>query len=120
MSQQYANTQPSDFVNYIRNVAIVGASGNQGSYIVNELLATGKHTVTAITREDSSSTFPQGVHVSKINYASQDSIVAALKGQDALIITMSTTAPQEQVKQLIEAAAKAGVKWVIPNEWGSC
>lgn len=119
MSQQFANTQPTGFVNNIRNVAIVGASGNQGSHIVTELLTTGKHNITAITREDSSSTFAEGVITKKINYASQDSIVAALQGQDALVITMSVTAPKEQVKQLIEAAAAAGVKWIVPNEWGT-
>lgn len=120
MPQQFANTQTSGFENHIRNVAIVGASGHQGSYIVAELLATGKHTVTAITREDSSSTFPKNVKVNKIDYASHDSIVTALKGQDALIITMNTRAPKEQSPKLIEAAAAAGVKWIIPDEWGSC
>lgn len=120
MSQQYASDQPTGFVNHIRNVAIVGASGQQGSHIVSELLAKGDHTVTAITREDSSGTFPKAVQVKKINYDSQDSIVAALKGQDALIITMSVRAPQEQVTKLIEAAGTAGVKWIVPNEWGLC
>lgn len=119
MSQQYADTQPAGFVNHVRNVAIVGASGNQGTHIVTELLGTGKHTVTAITRADSSSSVPEGVKTNKIDYASQDSIVTALQGQDALVITMSTTAPKEQVRQLIEGAAAACVKWIIPNEWGS-
>lgn len=118
MSQTFAKTQPAGFSNHIRKVAIVGASGNMGTYIVAELLASGKHEVTAITREDSSSTFPKDVQVNKIDYAAQDSIVTALKGQDALVITMNTRAPQEQVAQLINAAAAAGVKWIIPNEWG--
>lgn len=105
-------------MNHIRNIAIVGASGQQGSYIVSELLATGKHTITAVTREDNSSTFPEHVMVYKINYDLQDSIVAALQGQDALIITMNVTAPKDYPTKLIEAAATAGVKWVIPDERG--
>lgn len=119
MPRQFANTQPAGFSNYIHKVAIVGASGHQGSYIVDLLLKTGKHKVTAITREDSTSIFPEGVETKKVNYDSNESIAAGLKGQDALIITISVRAPQENVTKLIEAAAAADVKWVIPNEWGA-
>lgn len=118
MSQQLTNAQPVSPGNHIRNVAIVGAAGHQGSHIVDHLLKTGTHIVTAITRENSSTTFAQGIQTKKVNYDSQDSIVAALRGQDALIITMNVRAPKETVVKLIEAAAAADVKWVIPNEWG--
>ncbi|KAK3679814.1 hypothetical protein LTR78_000190 [Recurvomyces mirabilis] len=104
--------------NYIKNVAIVGVSGRSGSHMTEELLKTGKHTVTAITRSDSSSTPPQGVHVAKVNYDDPSTLVAALKGQDALIITMGTMAPPDTQSKLIQAAAEAGVPWVLPNEWG--
>lgn len=118
MTFEYASTQPAGYHNYIRKVAIVGATGQQGSYIVRELISTGKHTVTAISREDSTSTPAPGVKVSKVNYNDPSTLVAALQGQDALIITMSITAPPDSSVKLIEAAAKAGVPWVIPNEWG--
>jgi hypothetical protein len=42
-----------------------------------------------------------------------------MQGQDVLIITMSTHAPPDQEAALIKAAGDAGVKWVIPNEWGN-
>ena len=46
-------------------------------------------------------------------------MVPALKGQDALIITLAFTAPEEVQHRIIEAAAAAGVPWVLPNEFGS-
>jgi len=58
------------------------------------------------------------VHVKKVDYNDPSSLVDALKGQDALIITMGVTAPPDQQAKLVEAAAAAGVPWVIPNEFG--
>ena len=81
------------------------------------LLKTGKHTVTAITRVDSKSTLPEGVEVKKVDYGNQSSLVEALQGQDALIITMGPMAPPDQQSKLIQAAADASVAWVLPNEW---
>ncbi|KAL8713139.1 MAG: hypothetical protein Q9220_002660 [cf. Caloplaca sp. 1 TL-2023] len=119
MAQQYANQQPSGFQNHIKNVAIVGAAGWSGSYMVQEILKLGKQTVTAITREGSKNAMPAGVQVKKVNYDDTASLVEALKGQDALIITMGTRAPPDQQNKLIEAAAEAGVPWVLPNEFGN-
>lgn len=81
------------------------------------LLKTGKHTVTAITRAESTTKLPDGVQVKKINYDDPSSIVEALRGQDALIITMVVRASEDQESKLIEAAAEANVPWVLPNEW---
>lgn len=58
------------------------------------------------------------MEIKKIDYADQASLVEALQGQEALIITMGTTAPPEQQAKLIEAASAANVPWVLPNEWG--
>ncbi|KAJ8100226.1 hypothetical protein POJ06DRAFT_222235 [Lipomyces tetrasporus] len=118
MTQEYAANQPQGFKNYIENVAIVGVSGNVGKFITEELLRTGKHKVTAITREDSTNILPSGVIVAKVDYNNQSSLVDALRGQDALVITMSVMAPPGQQNRLIEAAATAGVPWVLPNEFG--
>ncbi|GIZ42525.1 hypothetical protein CKM354_000578900 [Cercospora kikuchii] len=102
---------------HIRNVAIVGAAGNSGKYMTGELLATGKHVVTAITRIDSQSKFPEDVKVARVDYKDQNSLVEALQGQDALVITMNVFADQEnQLKALFEAAGHAGVEWILPNE----
>ena len=93
------------------------AGGNSGKYMVEALLGTGKHTVTALTRADSKSTLPDGVHVKTVDYENPSTLVEALQGQDALIITMGTMAPPDQTTKLIQAAADANVPWVLPNEW---
>ena len=94
------------------------AGGRVGKFIAEELIRAGKHAVTAITRADSTSSMPAGAQVKKIVYDDQASLVAALQGQDALVITMGTRAPKEQQTRLIEAAAAADVRWVFPNEYG--
>lgn len=55
----------------------------------------------------------------KGDYESEDFLVSALKGQDMFIIILAFTAPPDVQTKLIEAAAKAGVPWVIPCEFGS-
>lgn len=55
----------------------------------------------------------------KGDYESDDFLVSALKGQDMFIIMLSFTAPPAMQTKLIEAAAKAGVPWIIPCEFGS-
>ena len=102
---------------YIKNIAIVGAAGNQGKCITKELLASGKHTVTAITRIDSKSELPEGVKVAKVNYDDHNSLVEAFKGQEVLIISLSVMAPRGSQATLIETAAEAGVAWIMPNEY---
>jgi hypothetical protein len=82
------------------------------------LLKTGKHVVTALTRASSASELPDGVEVKKIDYDHPSSIVEALRGQDAFIITMGAMAPKDLEPKLIEAAAEANVPWVFPNAWG--
>ncbi|WZH45833.1 CipA protein [Fusarium acuminatum] len=115
MAQQYANQRPKGFVNHIRAVAIVGASGRVGHAFTSQLLQTGKHTVTAITRVGSSSAFPEGVKVASVDYSNQGSLVSALKGQDMLVITLSLNAPPDTHTKLVKAAAEAGVPYVVPN-----
>ncbi|KAB8349571.1 hypothetical protein FH972_023595 [Carpinus fangiana] len=93
------------------------AGGTVGKYIAEALIKNGKHTVTAITRTDSTTKLPDGVHVKKVNYDDLSTIVDALRGQDAFIITMGVMAPKDTQRKLIQAAAEANVPWVLPNEW---
>ncbi|CAF9920864.1 MAG: hypothetical protein ALECFALPRED_001648 [Alectoria fallacina] len=120
MTQEYASQQPQGFRNHVEKVAVVGAGGRIGKFIVEELLKVGKHKVTAITRAESTSTstVPAGVEVKKVDYADQASLVEALRGQDALVITMGARAPPQPQMRLIDAAAAANVPWVFPNEYG--
>jgi hypothetical protein len=82
------------------------------------MLKSGKFTVHAITRDGSKNKIPEGVHVKKVNYDDQSSLVEALENIDALVITMAVGAPPDQQTKLIDAAASANVPWVIPNEFG--
>lgn len=74
--------------------------------------------MTAISRQGSSNKLPEGVVVATVDYEDEDSIVAALKNQQFLIVTMAPTAPRGTHSKIVQAAAKAGVPYVIPNEYG--
>ena len=54
-----------------------------------------------------------------VDYADEDTLVAALRGQQFLIITLSVKAPPETHAALVRAAGKAGVPYVMPNGYGS-
>lgn len=86
--------------------------------MVAELLKTGKHSVTAITRKDSTANFPSGVNVARVDYSSQDSLVSALKSHDFLIITLGVRVPEETHSNIVKAAATAGIPYVMPNVYG--
>lgn len=138
MSPKYAKDQPAGFTNRIEKVAIVGVGTTQptrllissadftpqkvggriGSYFAKHLLATGKHTVTALTRAGSKAQLPEGVLRTEIDYDDEPTLAAALRGQDFLVITLSPTAGPGTELKLIRAAARAGVKHVMPNAYG--
>jgi hypothetical protein len=118
MATSYATQQAPGFVNRLKNIALVGANGTIGSHILSALLAKKAFNITAITRANSNGTFAKEIHVAHVDYSKPDTIVSALKGHDALIITMSVTAARDTQAKLIKAAADAGVQWVLPNEFG--
>jgi tryptophan synthase beta chain len=57
--------------------------------------------------------------VTQVDYDDEATIVAALKSQQFLIITMAPTAPRDTHSKLVQAAAKAGVPYVMPNGYGA-
>jgi NmrA-like family len=75
--------------------------------------------VTVLSRQDSTATFAPGVTVKKGDYQSPQFLESALEGQDVLIITLAIATSPEVQSQFIKAAAKAGVPWILPNEYGS-
>ncbi|KAH6896603.1 hypothetical protein B0T10DRAFT_160661 [Thelonectria olida] len=101
-----------------RNIAIVGGTGNVGSNTLSALLAKNIHTITAISRADSSASFPESVIVKKGAYDDQDFLVSALQGQDVFVIQLGRFG-QDAQGGLIRAAVKAGVKYILPTEFGS-
>lgn len=54
----------------------------------------------------------------EIDYNDEGSLVAALTGQDFLVITLSLAAPPDVHSKLVRAAAKAGVRYIVPNAYG--
>ncbi|KAI0165283.1 NAD(P)-binding protein [Hypoxylon sp. FL1284] len=101
----------------ITKVALAGAGGNIGAPVLERLLKAG-FQVTVLTRQGSSSTFPAAVTVKPVDYDSVDSLNTALQGQDAVVVTLTSTALDKQ-HNLIDASVKAGVKRFIPSEFGS-
>ncbi|MCJ1379505.1 hypothetical protein MMC17_002606 [Xylographa soralifera] len=103
----------------IKNVIILGAGGNLGPSILSAFTSDPHFTVSVLSRHSSTSTFPPHVTVHRISddYPEAE-LVAAFKGQDAVISTLSH-AVKGGHKPIIDAAIKAGVKRFVPSEFGS-
>lgn len=99
----------------IQNVLVIGGSGSAGTHIVNALLNSG-FTVSALTRESSSSTFPTDVKVKKADYTAE-SLRNAFAGQDAIVSAVPAPSILLQ-KLIIDTAIEDGVKIFIPSEFG--
>lgn len=118
MATKYAKDQPAGFTNRIKRVAIVGAGGHVGRLVAQELLKTGKHTITALRRADSKAELPEGVKAVTVDYSSEDSLIEALRGHDFLVISLAVTVAYDDTEAtLYRAAARASVPYVMPNHW---
>jgi hypothetical protein len=102
----------------IQKIAIVGATGRIGGSFARALVKNGKHTITALTREDSKAKVPEGVSPVSVDYDNEASIVKALKGQQLLIITLGARVSEDVHHKIVTAAGKASVPYVMPNTWG--
>lgn len=63
-----------------RKIAIVGGTGNVGANTLSALLGKKVHTITAISRVDSSASFPESVIIKKGSYDDHEFLVSALRG----------------------------------------
>lgn len=102
----------------IKNVLIVGASGNVGKSTLKALSEAG-FQVTGLSRQTPTDSVPTGVKLVKSDY-SASSLREAFKGQNAVISTLSSTVPGslDLQKSLIDAAIAAGVAIFVPSEYG--
>ncbi|KAJ4128828.1 hypothetical protein NW768_007347 [Fusarium equiseti] len=100
----------------IQKVAVIGGSGLLGSKVVDSLINAG-FQVTAISRNQSTATFPGNVTVKRVDITSVDSIKDAVTGQDAVVSTVTTMAAGGQ-KTVIDAVISARVPRFIPSEFG--
>jgi uncharacterized protein YbjT (DUF2867 family) len=99
----------------IKNVVLAGASGNLGPFVLDALVEAGL-SVTVFTRRSSSSTFPSTVKVVTVDYSDVKTLESALAGIDAVIAVLPHGEAQDN---LIRASKKAGVKVVVPGEFGN-
>lgn len=70
--------------------------------------------------QDSKTVLPPGIKTTQITYDDDgESLISALHNQQILIITLSVRAPPDIHSKLTNAAAKAGVPYIMPNVYGS-
>jgi len=103
----------------IKNVILIGAGGRLGPHILSAFDADPYFTVSIISRNSSTSTFPSHLKVHRVgdDYPEEE-LLKAFKGQDAVISTIATSNVAHQ-KTIIDIAVKAGVKRFLPSEFGS-
>ncbi|KAH7037090.1 uncharacterized protein B0I36DRAFT_371789 [Microdochium trichocladiopsis] len=102
----------------IKNVAITAATGALGSVVFKKLVASGEFKVRVLSSSGSTSSFPAGTDVVKVDYSSLESLTKALEGQDAVVSAAGNEGIPGQ-KVLVDAAIAAGVKRFLPSEFGS-
>jgi uncharacterized protein YbjT (DUF2867 family) len=78
---------------------------------------TEQHNIAVLTRSAKAHQFPPTVAVLEVDYASFDSLVLTLQGQDVLISALGKFALENE-RLLIDAAFAAKVKRLIPSEFG--
>lgn len=102
----------------IKNVLVVGASGNVGKSTLKALSEAG-FQVTGLSRQSPIDGVPTGVKLVNTDY-SASSLREAFKGQNAVISTLSSTVPGslDLQKSLIDASIEAGVAIFVPSEYG--
>jgi hypothetical protein len=101
-----------------RKIAIVGASGQLGKPMLKALLAKGIHTITVIQRPEATSIFPSEVTVKKGDLEDEAFLADVFKGQDAIVLMPPLSHIISVQKPAVRAAAKVGVRWILPSEFG--
>jgi uncharacterized protein len=88
-------------------IALIGASGNVGTRILNELVSR-NHQVTAIARDTSKVPARAGVTAARGDVADPAGLAAVLKGHDAVVSSLRFLDTDPQA--LIDAVRASGVK----------
>jgi hypothetical protein len=104
----------------ITNVALIGGTGTLGAPVLKALKAS-EFNVFVVNRQTSRSVYPRTQVITVPDDLNVDEVSHALREKeiDALIITIAGSHVESQ-KKLIDAAFKAGVKRLMPAEFGSC
>ena len=88
-------------------IAIIGATGNVGSRLVNEALSR-HHAITAIARDPSKLSPRTGMSATLGDVTQPDALLPLLKGHDVIISALRFQGTDPQ--QLIELVRRSGVK----------
>jgi len=91
-------------------IALIGATGNIGSKILNEALNRG-HEVTAIVRNTDRLEKREGVFPKQCDLALTDKLTKVINGNDAVII--SVRHKENDVLKVFDACREAGVRRVL-------
>ena len=89
------------------NIAIIGATGNVGSRVLDEALRRG-HEVTAITRDPRKLEARAGVAVRAGSTSDGPALTRTLKGHDAVIVSVKWN--ENDIGRVIDVIKKSGVK----------
>jgi uncharacterized protein YbjT (DUF2867 family) len=107
---------------HLLNIALIGASGNLGQHVLSAVLAKKRsdQNITVISRTASNATFPESVTVKKGDLTDSSFLESALNGQNILVLMLNQASifGGQDEPRIIEAAARAGVKYVVPSEFG--
>ncbi|KAL2877627.1 hypothetical protein SGCOL_007156 [Colletotrichum sp. CLE4] len=102
----------------LKNIAVIGGTGDLGHVIVNQLAAAGIFNLVVITRGSHAKTFPPGVKTVAADYESLDDLTVAFRGFDAVVCVVPGHL-EALLLRILEAAIAAEVKRFIPSEFGS-
>lgn len=102
-----------------RKIAIVGASGTLGKPLLSALLASSAgHSITAVQRADATSTFPAAVRVLRGDLFSEAFLASAFAEQDVVVLMPPLPHILSLQEPAVRAAARVGVPYVFPAEFG--
>jgi len=90
-------------------IAIIGATGNVGTRLVNEALNR-HHAVSAIARDTSKLPARTGLSAAVGDVSKPDQLVPLLKGHDAIISSLRFQSPNPTPQELIDLVRRCGVK----------
>lgn len=96
-------------------IVITGATGQLGRLVINKLKEKVSHTeIVALVRSPEKAQ-ELGVTTREANYDQPDTLDRALAGVDTLLLISSSEVGKRTVQHhnVIEAAKKAGIKWIV-------
>ena len=89
------------------DIALIGATGNIGSRILDEALAR-KHKITAVTRDPRKLSAREGMTVRAGSTTDAPALAQLLKGHDAVVVSVKWN--ENDIRRVIDTIRRSGVK----------